>query len=307
MAGGVIGTGNIARLLEEGVNDVWGRDYNEHNIQWDKLFKEHDSDRAYELDVQMEGFSPAPVKPQGQGVVYDSAMEGFIPKYVMQSIAKGFEVTKEAYDDNQYDLFEKGAGDLALSFRQTEEIIGADVYNRASNVAYTMEGGDGKPFSATDHPLGPTDTGTYSNVLAVGAALSEASVEAILIQINQAVDARGNRVAIKGTQLVVPAQLQFQADRVLKSPLQSGGATNDINAIMNTGMLPQGYCVNNFLTNATRFFIRTDCPNGAKRFTRESMDFERDRDFNTSNFRFQGFERYAYGWTNARTTYANGL
>lgn len=305
MAGGVISTGNISRLLEEGVRSIWDRTYDEHQVQWNKVFDEHDSDRAYELEVQFEGFAPAPIKPQGQAMVYDSATEGFIPKYVMQSIAKGYEVTKEAYDDNLYDLFEKGARDLAFSFRQTEEILAANVLNRGFNTAYTMEGGDGQPLFSASHPLGPTDSSTKSNILSTPAALSEVALEDLLIEVNQAVDARGNRVAIQGTRLIVPPQLKFQADRVLHSPLRSGTTNNDINALMNTGMLTDGYMVNNYLTSATAYFIKTDCPDGLKRFTRQSIEFERDRDFNTSNFRFKAFERYAYGWTNFRGSYAS--
>jgi len=305
MAGGVISTGNLPRLLEYGVREIWDRVYNEHDVQWVKIFKEMDSNRAYELGVQFEGFAPAPIKPQGQGIVYDSETQGFVPKFVMNTIAKGFEVTKEAFDDNLYDLFDRGAKDLAFAFRQTEEILGASTLNNGFDSNYTMQDGDGKPLFATDHPLGPTDTGTSSNKLTVAAALSEVSVEDLLIQVNQAVDARGNKIAIQGVRLVVPPALQFQADRILQSPLQPGTTNNDINALMNRRMLPDGYCVNNYLDSSKAYFIITECPSGLIRFTRQSIEFERDRDFNTSNFRFKAMERYVYGWMNFRGAYAS--
>ena len=305
MAGGVINTGSISRLLEDGVRTIFGDKYQEHETQWNKIFKEKDSDRAYELDVQMEGFAPASVKPEGQGLVYDSEQEGFIPKYVMQSIAKGFIVSKEAMDDNRYELFSKKARMLANSFRQTEEIIGANVLNRAFNNSYTMLGGDGVSLCNTAHVRGPTDSTTFSNTAATPAALSETALEDMLIQINNFTDARGNRIAVKGTRLIVPPALQFQADRVLGSPLQSGTVNNDINALMSKGMLPEGYTVNNYLTSNTGYFIITDCEDGLTRFTRQSIEFDRDRDFGTSNFRFKAFERYSVGWTDVRTVSGN--
>lgn len=302
---GVITTGNISRLLELGVKNVFGQSYNEHEVQWDMLFTTETSTRAFELDQQFEGFGLAPVKAEGAGVAYDSQQEGFTPKYPNLTYAKGFIVTKEAMADNLYGLFTKRARALAFSMRQTKENVGANVYNRGFNSSFIMEGGDGKELFATDHINGPSDSTTFSNELAVGSALSETSIEDLLIQINEATDPRGLRIALRGERLIVPPKLGFEAERIIKSTLQNDTANNAVNAIRSMGMLPGGHMVNNYLTSATAWFIKTNAPDGVKHFNRQSVSFDQDNDFGTSNARFKADERYSFGWSDPRGAYGS--
>lgn len=302
---GVITTGNISRLLQEGVKNVFGTTYDEHEEQWRMMFDEESSKKAFELDQQFEGFGLAPVKAEGSGVAYDSQQEGFSPKYPMLTYAKGFIVTKEAMRDNLYNLFSRRARALAFSMRQTQENVGANVYNRGFNSAFLMEGGDGVSLFSTAHINGPSDPTTFSNRLATPAALSEASLEDLLIQINEATDPRGLRIAIRGERLIVPPKLGFDAERIMNSTLQNDTGNNAINAIRATGMLPAGHAVNNYLTSNTAWFIKTNAPEGMKYFTRQEVEFEQDNDFGTSNARFKAEQRNAYGWTDARGAYSS--
>jgi len=302
---GVITTGNISRLLVEGVKNVFGQAYEHHDKQFDRLFDTEQSRKAFEQDQQFEGFGLAPVKLEGAGVAYDSQQEGFSPKFQNLTYAKGFIVTKEAMDDNLYNLFERRARALAFSMQQTKENVGANVYNRGFNSAFLMEGGDGKELFATDHINGPSDNSTFSNELATPAALSEASLEDLLIQINEATDPRGLRIALKGQRLIVPPKLSFDAERILKSVLQNDTDTNAINALRSTGMLPGGYMTNNYLTSNTAWFVKTNAPDGMKYFTRQEVDFDQDMDFGTSNARFKADERYSFGWSDPRGAYGS--
>tara|TARA_R110000850_G_C9996087_1_gene467973 strand:+ start:22006 stop:22929 length:924 start_codon:yes stop_codon:yes gene_type:complete len=302
---GVIATGNISRLLQEGVKNVFGQAYEEHTQQWDMLFDTEQSSKAFELDQQFEGFGLAPVKTEGNGVAYDSQQEGFTPKYPNLTYAKGFIVTREAMEDNQYNLFNRRARALAFSMRQTKENVGANIYNRGFNSAFLMTGGDGVELFSTAHINGPSDSSTFSNELATPAALSEASLEELLIQISEATDPRGLRIAIKGERLIVPPKLGFDAERIMNSVLQNDTGNNAVNAVRSTGMLPAGYMVNNYLTSDTAWFIKTNTPDGMKHFNRQSVRFEQDNDFGTSNARFKADERYAMGWTDPRGAYGS--
>lgn len=302
---GVIATGNISRLLQEGVKNVFGQAYQSHVTQYDKLFDGEDSRKAFEQDQQFEGFGLAPVKLEGAGVAYDSQQEGFSPKFKNLTYAKGFIVTKEAMDDNLYGLFTKRARALAFSMQQTKENVGANVYNRGFNPAYLMEGGDGVELFSTAHINGPSDSTTFSNELAVPAALSEASLEDILIQINEATDPRGLRIALSGQRLIVPPKLGFEAERILNSVLQNDTANNAINAMKSQGMLPGGHMVNNYLTSDTAWFVKTNAPDGIKCFKRQSVMFDQDMDFGTSNARFKADERYSFGWSDPRGVYGS--
>ena len=302
---GVITTGNISRLLQEGVKNVFGQAYESHDMQWDKLFDTETSNKAFEQDQQFEGFGLAPVKQEGAGVAYDSQQEGFSPKFQNLTYAKGFIVTKEAMDDNLYGLFTKRARALAFSMQQTKENVGANIYNRGFNSAFLMTGGDGVELFSTAHINGPSDPTTFSNELATPAALSEASLEELLIQINEATDPRGLRIALRGERLIVPPKLGFEAERILKSVLQNDTANNAINAVRSTGMLPQGHMVNNYLTSDTAWFIKTNAPDGVKYFTRQEVDFDQDMDFGTSNARFKADERYSFGWSDPRGAYGS--
>jgi len=302
---GVITTGNISRLLQEGVHSVFGQAYEQHTTQWPMLFDTDTSSKAFELDQQFEGFGLAPVKLEGGGVAYDSQQEGFTPKYPMLTYSKGFIVTKEAMRDELYNLFTRRARALAFSMRQTDENVGANVYNRGFNSAFLMDGGDGVELFSTAHINGPSDPTTFSNELATPAAFSETSLEDLLIQINEATDPRGLRVAISGERVILPPKLGFNAERIMNSILQNDTGNNAVNAIRSTGMLPAGYMVNNFLTSNTAWFIKTNAPDGMKYFTRQAVEFEQDNDFGTSNARFKAEQRNAYGWTDPRGAYAS--
>lgn len=297
---GVITTGNSPRLLEEGVKRVFGQEYDSHSEQFSMLFDTLNSRRNFELDAQWEGLGLAPQKQEGAGTAFDSQQQGFIPKYPNLTYSLGFIVTEEEMDDNLYDLFPRRSKALAFSMRQTKENVAANVYNRAFNSSFLMTGGDGVELLSTAHIRGPSDSTVFSNELAVAASLSEASLEALLIQINQAVDARGLRIAIRGERLIVPPALAFEAERILNSTLQSASAQNDINALRSTGMLPGGHRVNNYLTSSTAWFVKTNAPTGLTYYTRKAVDFQQDNDFGTSNARFKATERYSFGWTDPR-------
>jgi hypothetical protein len=302
---GVITTGNISRLLVEGVKNVFGQAYEAHQTQYTMLFTSEDSRKAFEQDQQFEGFGLAPIKEEGAGVAYDSQQEGFSPKFRNLTYAKGFIVTKEAMADNLYGLFERRARALAFSMQQTKENVAANVYNRGFNSAFLMQGGDGVELFSTAHINGPSDSTTFSNELATPAALSEASLEDLLIQINEALDPRGLRIALRGERLIVPPKLGFEAERILNSVLQNDTGNNAINAVRSTGMLPGGHMVNNYLTSNTAWFIKTNAPDGVKCFNRQGVEFDQDMDFGTSNARFKADERYSFGWSDPRGAYGS--
>lgn len=302
---GVITTGNISRLLVEGVKNVFGQAYEAHPTQWNMLFNTEQSRKSFEQDQQFEGFGLAPIKLEGAGVAYDSQQEGFSPKFPNLTYAKGFIVTKEAMDDNLYHLFDRRARALAFSMQQTRENVGANVYNRGFNPAFLMTGGDGVELFSQLHVNGPSDSTTFSNELAIAAALSETSLEDLLIQINEATDPRGLRIALRGERLIVPPKLGFEAERILNSVLQNDTGNNAINAVRSTGMLPAGHAVNNYLTSNTAWFIKTNAPDGMKYFTRQGVEFEQDMDFGTSNARFKASYRDSFGWSDPRGAYAS--
>ena len=302
---GVITTGNVSRLLQEGVNKVFGQAYEAHETQRTMLFDTETSQKAFELDQQFEGFGLAPVKQEGAGISYDSQQEGFTPKYPNLTYGKGFIVTREAMEDNLYNLFSQKARALAFSMRQTKENVAANVYNRGFNSSFLMTGGDGVELFSTAHINGPSDSTTFSNELATPAALSEASLEDLLIQINEATDPRGLRIAIRGERLIVPPKLGFDAERIMNSVLQNDTGNNAINAVRSTGMLPAGHMVNNYLTSDTAWFIKTNSPDGMKYFTRQEVRFEQDNDFGTSNARFKADERYSVGWSDPRGAFGS--
>lgn len=302
---GVITTGSVSPLLQEGTRKVFGDEYAAHAVQWTKLMDSSESVKAFEQDQQFDGFGLAPVKAEGAGVSYDTQSTGFSPKYQSLTFAKGFIVTKEAMADNLYNLFAKRARALAFSMQQTKEVVAANVYNRAFNSAFLMVGGDGQSMLSTAHVNGPNDSTTFSNKLAVAASLSETSLEALVTQIGDATDPRGLNIAITPQHLIVPNKLSFEAERLLKSVLQSGTGNNDINAIKSMGSIPGGYTVNNFLTSTTAWFIKTNAPDGVTMTNRQAVSFDQDMDFGTSNARFKADERYVPGWTDPRGVYGS--
>jgi len=298
---GVIGTGNHPAALWPGVNAFWGRMYKEHTTQYTEIFDVKSSGKAYEEDVEVTGFALAPVKAEGSAVSYDSETQGPTSRYTHVPYALGFIVTHEEIQDNLYEVVGKRrAGALAFSMRQTKENVGANVLNRAFNSSFT--GGDGVELLSTAHP---TLDGTQSNELATAADFSEAALEDLLIQINNAKNSRGLRISIQAQKLIVPPALMFDVQRVLKSELRVSTADNDINAVRSMGLLPGGFTVNNYLTDTDAWFLKTNVMNGLCCFNREKIGFGRDNDFDTMNAKAKAYERYSVGWTDWRGCYGS--
>lgn len=293
---GPITTGAHPAALWPGVHAFVMGKYNEHPTEYTEIFNVEKSKMAYEEDVETTGFGLAQIKSAGGAVAYDGHTQGFTKRYRHVAYGLGYIVTREEMDDNLYKgkSFKRGEA-LAFSFRTTKEIVAANVLNRAFNSAYV--GGDGKELLATDHP---TLAGTFSNTLAVAADLSEASLEDLLIDIAEAKNSRGLQIAIRGDKLIVPAALSFEAERIMKSALRVGTDFNDINAIKSQGLLRGGICVNHYLTDDDAWFVKTDVPNGLTMFQRQGFEFTKDNDFDTSNAKAKGYERYSVGWTDPR-------
>jgi hypothetical protein len=261
------------------------------------------SDRAFEEEVMLSGFASAPTKQEGAGVVFDDAQETFTARYTHETIALAFAITEEAIEDNLYDrLAARYTRALARSMSNTKQVKAAQVLNQAQFTAVT--GGDGVSLVNNAHPL--ATGGTFSNTLAVPADLNETSLEQSLIDIAGFVDERGLRIALQGMKMIIPKELQFTAERLMKSPNRTSTADNDINAIYQMGMVPQGYRVNNFLTDTDSFFLLTDVPNGLKHFVRAPLKTAMEGDFDTGNVRFKARERYSYGWSDPRAIFGNG-
>lgn len=298
---GVINTGSVAKLLWPGLNAVWGKEYTEHPVEYRDLFDIESSDKAYEEELLMPGFGLAPIKEQGAAVQFDSTSQGYTSRYTAVAYGLGFIVTREAIDDNQYEKKALGSTkDLAFSFRQTKENVAANVYNRAFNTAYT--GGDGKALIVSDHTI---QGGTFSNVLAVAADLSEASIEDLSVQIMNAVNDRNMKISLMPKSLIVPTALTFEATRILKSQLQNDTANNAINALRAIGMFPEGVKINHYLTDTDAWFVRTNATRGMKMFERTSAEFSQDNDFDTSNLKYKGYERYSVGWSDPRGVFGS--
>jgi hypothetical protein len=251
----------------------------------------------------LSGFASAPVKQEGAGVVFDQAQETFTARYTHDTIALAFSITEEAIEDNLYDrLAARYTRALARSMSNTKQVKAAAVLNNAQ--VTTALGGDGVSLINSLHPL--ATGGTFSNVLAVAADLNETSLEQSLIDIAGFVDERGLKVALNGQKMIIPKELQFTAERLMKSPQRTSTADNDINAIVNMGMIPEGYRVNNFLADSDSFFILTDTPNGFKHFVRSPIKTAMEGDFDTGNVRFKARERYSFGWSDPRAVFGNG-
>ena len=291
-----ISRAQLVKELEPGLNALFGLEYKNYADEWNEIFETETSDRAFEEEVMLAGFSNAAVKPEGSGVDYDDAQETFTARYTNETIALAFAITEEAIEDNLYDrLASRYTKALARSMASTKNIKGAAVLNNAFDSTYA--GGDGKELCATDHP---TLAGTLSNELTTAAELNETSLEQSLIDIAAFTDERGLKIAAQGTKLVIPSALQFTADRLMNSAGRTGTADNDINAIRNMGMIPQGYTVNHYLTSAKKFFILTDVPNGLKHFNRSPIKTSMEGDFDTGNVRYKARERYVFGFSDPR-------
>jgi hypothetical protein len=279
------------------LNALFGLEYSRYENEHAEIFITETSDRAFEEEVMLTGFAGAETKQEGAPVVFDQASEAYTSRYTHETIALAFAITEEAIEDNLYDrLASRYTRALARSMANTKQVKAAAVLNNAFNSSFT--GGDGKELIATDHPL--ANGGTFSNELATAADLNETSLEQSLIDIAAFVDERGLRIAIQGRKLIVPKELQFTAERILKTPLRTATADNDINAIKNMGMIPEGYRVNHFLTDTDAFFIMTDAPNGLKHFVRSPIKTAIEGDFDTGNVRFKARERYVFGFSDPR-------
>ena len=291
-----ISRAQLVKELEPGLNALFGLEYKNYENQHTQIYSVESSDRAFEEEVMESGFGEAPVKTEGAGVSYDQAQEVYTARYTHETIALAFSLTEEAVEDNLYDrLSARYTKALARSMAQTKQIKAAAVLNGAFT---TSIGGDGIVLCATNHPTlsGPN----LSNTLATPADLSETSLEQSLIDIAAFTDERGLKIAVQGLKLIIPKELMFTADRIMKSTLRVGTADNDVNAIRNMGMVPQGYVVNNFLTDPDAFFIKTDAPNGMKMFERVSMKTGFEGDFDTGNVRYKARERYSFGFSDPR-------
>jgi hypothetical protein len=291
-----ISRAQLVKELEPGLNALFGLEYNTYDQEHKEIYSVESSDRAFEEEVMLSGFAEAPTKAEGAGVAYDQAQEVYTARYTNETVALAFSLTEEAIEDNLYDkLSARYTKALARSMATTKQIKGAAILNGAFT---TSLGGDGVALCATDHPTlsGPD----LRNELAVAADLTEASLEQALIDIASFTDERGLKIAVQGTKLILPKELQFTADRILKSTLRVGTADNDINAVRNMGMVPQGYAVNHYLTDPDAWFIITDAPNGMKMFDRVSLSTGFEGEFNTGNMRYKARERYSFGFSDPR-------
>jgi len=299
-----ISRAQLVKELEPGLNALFGLEYNRYENQHAEIFPSETSDRAFEEEVMLSGFASAPVKQEGAGVVFDQAGETFTARYSHETIALAFSITEEAIEDNLYDrLAARYTRALARSMSNTKQVKAASVLNNAQK-STGFNGGDGVSLINNGHPL--ATGGTFSNVLATAADLNETSLEQSLIDISSFVDERGLKIASQGRKMIIPKELQFTAERIMKSPQRVGTADNDINAIANMGMVPEGYVVNNFLTDPDAFFLLTDAPNGFKHFIRSPIKTAMEGDFDTGNVRFKARERYSFGWSDPRAVFGNG-
>jgi len=292
-----ISRSQLVKELEPGLNALFGLEYGRYENQHAEIYSTETSDRAFEEEVMLSGFASAPTKQEGAGVVFDQAGETFTARYNHETIALAFSITEEAIEDNLYDrLAGRYTRALARSMANTKQVKAANVLNNAQ--VTTVTGGDGVSLINASHPL--ATGGTFSNVLATAADLNETSLEQSLIDIAGFVDERGLKIAASGRKMIIPKELQFTAERIMKSPMRVGTADNDINAIANMGMVPEGYRVNHFLTDTDAFFILTDAPNGMKHFVRSAIKTAIEGDFDTGNVRFKARERYSFGWSDPR-------
>ena len=296
-----ISRSQLVKELEPGLNALFGLEYKRYENEHDQIFDKETSDRAFEEEVMLSGFGNASIKAEGQGVTYDTAQETFTARYTHNTIALAFSITEEAIEDNLYDrLASRYTKALARSMANTKQVTGANVLNNAFSASYV--GGDGVALLSTSHP---TIAGTFSNTLATAADLNETSLEQSLIDINGFTDERGLKIAAQGVKLIIPKELQFTAERLMKSAGRTSTSDNDINAIKSMGMVPQGYVVNNFLTDTDAFFIKTDVPNGMKMFVRAPIKTAMEGDFDTGNVRYKARERYSFGWSDPRGMYGS--
>tara|TARA_R100001509_G_scaffold164111_2_gene140496 strand:+ start:133 stop:1044 length:912 start_codon:yes stop_codon:yes gene_type:complete len=291
---------NRAQLVKElvpGLHALFGLEYDRYDAEYEEIFETETSERAFEEEVMLTGFGEAPVKFEGSGVTYDTAQESFTARYSHETIALAFSLTEEAIEDNLYDtLSSRYTRALARSMMTTKNIKGANILNNAFSSSFV--GGDGKELCATDHPTVGNET--QRNELSTASDLNETSLEQSLIDIAAFEDERGLKINAQARKLIIPTALQFVADRLLETPGRVGTSDNDINALRNMGMVPEGYTVNHYLTDTDAFFLTTDVPNGLKHFVRSPVATSMEGDFETGNVRYKARERYSFGFSDWR-------
>jgi hypothetical protein len=293
-----ISRNQLVKELEPGLNALFGLEYKRYENQASEVYVTESSDRAFEEEVMLSGFAQARVKPEGSGVTFDQAQETFTARYTMETIALAFAITEEAIEDNLYDrLASRYTKALARSMANTKQVKAVNPLIQGLPSTDGYDSGDGVSLFNTSHP---TIAGTFQNTLTTQADLNETSLEQALIDIAAMTDERGLKVAAKGTKMIIPSQLQFTAERLMKSQGRVGTADNDINAIVSMGMIPQGYRVNNYLTDTDAWYIITDVPNGMKHFDRAPLTTKMEGDFDTGNVRYKARERYVFGVSDPR-------
>jgi hypothetical protein len=295
-----ISRGQLVKELEPGLNALFGLEYKQYENQHAEIYTTESSDRAFEEEVMLSGFAQAQTKSEGAGVAFDNAQETFTARYTHETVALAFSITEEAIEDNLYDrLASRYTKALARSMAQTKQV---KAVNPLINGFGSFTSGDGTALFATTHP---TIAGTVSNTLTTAADLNETSLEQSLIDIAAMTDERGLKIAARGIKMIIPSELQFTAERLMKTEQRVGTADNDINAIRSMGMIPQGYRVNNFLTDPDAFYIITDVPNGMKMFDRSPIKTAMEGDFDTGNVRYKARERYSFGVSDFRGIFAS--
>jgi hypothetical protein len=297
-----ISRAQLVKELEPGLNALFGLEYKRYENEASQIFDNESSDRAFEEEVMLSGFGTADVKPEGSGVQYDDAQETYTARYTHETVALAFALTEEAVEDNLYDrISSRYTKALARSMATSKQVKGAAVLNNAFATS-GYDGGDGESLCGNAHP---TLNGNQTNIPTTNADLSEVSLEQALIDIASLQDERGLKIAAQGMKMVIPKELQFTAERIMKSQGRTGTADNDINALKSMGMVPQGFVVNHYLADTDAWFIKTDVPNGMKHFVRAPLKTAMEGDFDTGNVRYKARERYSFGWSDWRGVYGN--
>lgn len=293
-----ISRGQLVKELEPGLNALFGLEYKQYENQHAEIYTTESSDRAFEEEVMLSGFAQAQVKAEGSGVTFDNAQETFTARYTHETVALAFSITEEAIEDNLYDrLASRYTKALARSMAQTKQVKAVNPLIQGLPTTNNFNSGDGVSLFNTAHP---TIAGTVANTLAVQADLNETSLEQSLIDIAAMTDERGLKIAARGLKMIIPSELQFTAERLMKSDKRVATADNDINAVRSMGMVPQGYVVNNFLTDTDAYYFITDVPNGMKYFQRAAIKTAMEGDFDTGNVRYKARERYSFGVSDFR-------
>ena len=293
-----ISRNQLVKELEPGLNALFGLEYKRYENQHAEIYTTESSDRAFEEEVMLSGFANAQVKGEGAGVSFDEAQETFTARYTHETVALAFAITEEAIEDNLYDrLAARYTKALARSMSNAKQVKAVEPLINGLPSTNTFKSGDGVSLFNTSHT---TVAGSFKNTLSTQADLNETSLEQSMIDIAKMTDERGLRVAARGVKMIIPSELQFTAERLMKSQGRTGTADNDINAIVSMGMIPQGYRVNNYLTDTDAFYIITDVPNGMKMFTRAPLTTAMEGDFDTGNVRYKARERYVFGVSDPR-------